>query len=220
MPGEPSFGGGLSPSRGPGGTLQGATRDLSRSSHQGPPRRESGFAGLAVHVHVRATFNKNHSPVPPFAEGPHRIASDGMVSTMWTVQHGQQRTLNPPVRGSSPWQRTLDQGYDWENISDWSLFHVQIGRWCARGALWSRRTFWHRADWPALDGPVFGLRGGRAARLASWVGRKSRRVVCSRRNERRNLGSSPCPCSSIGDSNQRNASLRAGGRATGPAGAR
>ena len=50
-----------------------------------------------------------YQAAPGRGESPEGTAPYGSGDTMWTVQHGQQRTLNPRVRGSSPWRHTLPE---------------------------------------------------------------------------------------------------------------
>src|SRR2546430_15271231 len=51
-------------------------------------------------------------PENPIGDGPGRHAMVSDVANAPLAQLAEQRTLNPRVRGSSPWRRTRDQGSD------------------------------------------------------------------------------------------------------------
>src|SRR5689334_9155582 len=72
------------------------------------------------------------------------------------AQLAEQRTLNPRVRGSSPWRRTLDQGSDLGERPGSELFSrpfwTLVCSWCAPAPTYRFGSGWHSPAWPGRHG--------------------------------------------------------------------
>jgi hypothetical protein len=109
----------------------------TRPSHPQHPTRLRHGKPVVDRAAVRPAHVVSSRPRPLGALAPPLpTAGTGGVPNSGNAQ----RTLDPRVRGSSPWRRTHDQGSELVFLPGSELSHVYCGRSWARGVLWSQRT--------------------------------------------------------------------------------
>ena len=121
----------------------------------GRPARTGGPTGTAAEVSTGSDGTQRPPASGPARRGRNRLRS-GAVVVLWfpasrrapLAQLAEQRTLNPRVRGSSPWRRTTERGLELGKLPvsrprlcpQWTPGASQVPRLFRRGSVRARST--------------------------------------------------------------------------------